>query len=70
MGTNNRQNGAAAMIRAKIEFWKGMMLGIVAGMAVAAYACSVADRIPDELKKDLKKSASQLNPKPGRIAAA
>jgi hypothetical protein len=36
---------------AKIEFWKGTMLGVMAGMAIAAFTYDVVDRKGKQTKQ-------------------
>jgi hypothetical protein len=50
------QNRPQHKVIAKIEFWKGTMLGVMAGMAIAAFTYDIVDRS--------LKQTRQLNARP------
>lgn len=45
------QNRPQHKIIAKIEFWKGTMLGVMAGMTIAAFTYDIVDRSGKQAKK-------------------
>lgn len=54
----------------KIDFWKGIVLGTLAGMAIAAYTYSIADTIAGRSFKEPDQAPLQNTLKPGEQAAA
>ena len=53
-----------------IDFWKGIALGTLAGMAIAAYTYSIADSIAGRSFKEPDQAPLQNIPEPGEKAAA
>jgi hypothetical protein len=47
---NTQQDRLVHKITAQIEFWKGVMAGTMAGMAIAAITYEILDRRPREWK--------------------
>jgi hypothetical protein len=47
---------------APTDFWKGIMLGTMAGMFIAAWTYGIADRIPLDTKKS-KQDSQRTGPK-------
>jgi hypothetical protein len=45
---DTQQDRLVLKIIAKMEFWKGIMAGTMAGMAIAAFAYEILDRRPRE----------------------
>jgi hypothetical protein len=53
----NMENRYRNSVAEHAEFWKGVMLGTMAGMVFAAVTYEIVDRVPNELEK----------PKPARV---
>lgn len=53
----------------KIEFWKGIMVGSMAGMAIAAFTYSIADPAQRGVTKP-RLDSDQIDQKPDSMAAA
>jgi hypothetical protein len=48
----------------KTEFWKGMILGAMAGMLVAVYTDAFGDRSPMSERRREARSRREINPAP------